>query len=214
MLPFTREQFFEVFASYNGATWPAAVVAYPLAVAALLGAWRGTAGAGRLVCVILAAMWCWVGIVYQGLYFSVINPIARVFGGAFVLQGLLFAVHAATGRGLEFGPRNRLRLAAGAVMILYATIAYPLIGLALGERYPAMPLFGVAPCPLLIFTFGLMLWATRAHWWLWIVPLLWSAIGGSAVIVLSVPQDWALPLSAFVALLVAWTDKPKVTTSS
>jgi hypothetical protein len=81
-------------------------------------------------------------------------------------------------------------------------VAYPLIGLLLGERYPAMPLFGVAPCPLLIFTFGLMVWAACARWWLWIVPLIWSLIGGSATILLSVPQDWALPIAAAAALLI------------
>jgi len=92
-------------------------------------------------------------------------------------------------------------------MIVYALIAYPLIGLAAGERYPAMPLFGVTPCPLLIFTFGLMLWASCGRWWLWIVPLLWSAIGGSAAFLLSVAQDWALPVAAIVVLLILWVDR-------
>jgi len=207
MLPFTRQQFFDVFAAYNAANWPAAVLAYPLAVVALVVAWRGNASAGRVVAIILAIMWGWVGLVYQGVYFSQINPIARAFAGAFVLQAGLFAVHAATARGLAFGPRSRLRAVAGASMIVYAMLVYPLIGLAMGERYPAMPLFGVAPCPLLIFTFGLMLWASCARWWLWIIPQLWSAIGGSAFIILSVPQDWALPASGLAALLIMRFDR-------
>ena len=41
MLPFSREDFFGVFAAYNAANWPAAIVAYPLALTALLFAWRG-----------------------------------------------------------------------------------------------------------------------------------------------------------------------------
>jgi hypothetical protein len=207
MLPFTRQQFFEVFAAYNAATFPAAILAYPLAVLALVAAWRGRAGSGRTVGLVLALMWGWVGIVYQGIYFSQINPAARIFAAAFVLQALLFAAHAIAGRGLEFGPRSRLRAVAGASMIVYAMLIYPLIGLAVGERYPAMPLFGVAPCPLLIFTFGLMVWASRARWWLWIVPILWSVVGGSAFIALSIPQDWALPVSAAGALLIARHDR-------
>lgn len=149
----------------------------------------------------------WVGLVYQGLYFSQINPVARAFAAIFLLQALLFAILAAIGRGLEFGPRNRVRALAGAVLIVYAMVAYPLIGLLVGERYPAMPLFGVTPCPLLIFTFGLMIWASCARWWLWIVPLLWSFVGGSAILLLSVPQDWALPISAAAVLLVALFDR-------
>ena len=193
MLPFSREQFFEVFAAYNSANWGAAVAAYPLALLALVVAWRDAPQAGRWVGAILALMWGWVGFVYQGVYFSQINPIARVFAGAFLLQALLFAIHAAVGRGLKSGPRSRRRSLSGAVMIVYAMAVYPLIGVLAGERYPAMPLFGVAPCPLLIFTFGLLVWATGARWWLWVVPLLWSLIGGSAFLVLSIPQDWALP---------------------
>ena len=214
MLPFTREQFFEIFAAYNSANWPAAVLAYALALAALLAAWRGTSGSRRVAGMVLALMWAWVGLVYNGLYFSQINPIAPAFAAAFVIQAALFVIHLATGRGLEFGPRSRLRAIAGAIMTAYAMIAYPLIGLAVGERYPAMPLFGVAPCPLLIFTFGLMLWAKCARWWLWIVPLSWSVIGGSAAILLSVPQDWALPITAVLALVIMWLDRSEAPTRS
>jgi hypothetical protein len=84
-----------------------------------------------------------------------------------------------------------------------------LFGLAVGETYPALALFGVAPCPLLIFTFGLFSWSTGARWWLWPVPLAWSMIGGSAVILLSVPQDAALTLSALAALLIAIIDRKR-----
>lgn len=108
---------------------------------------------------------------YQGVYFSQINPIARAFAAGFLVQAALFVIHAALARGLELGPRSRLRSLAGAVMVAYAMIAYPIIGLAVGESYLAMPLFGVTPCPLLIFTFGLMLWAACAQWWLWISPI-------------------------------------------
>lgn len=202
MLPFTREQFFEVFAAYNVATWPVAIAVYPLALLALVIAWRSTPWAGRWVAATLCVMWGWVGIVYQGIFFSQINSVARIFAAAFLLQAVLFSIHAATGRGLEFGPRSRIRATTGAVMIFYAMVVYPMIGLLAGERYPAMPLFGVAPCPLLIFTFGLLLWASRARWWLWAVPLIWSIVGGSAFVLLSVPQDWALPISAVAVLLV------------
>ena len=83
---------------------------------------------------------------------------------------------------------------------------YPLIGLAVGERYPTMPLFGISPCPLLVFTFGLLLLARSAPWWLWIVPLAWAVVGGSAAVLLAVYQDWALPVAAAAVMLVLWSD--------
>lgn len=207
MLPFTREQFFEVFAAYNAASWPAAIAAYPLAFAVLFLAWRGAARSGRAAGFILALMWGWVGLVYHGVYFSEINPIALAFAGAFVIQALLFTLHAARSGGLQFGRPGRLRTVAAGAMVVYAVLIYPLIGVLSGERYAEMPLFGVTPCPLLIFTFAVMILAARVPWWLWIVPLLWSAVGGSAAVLLSVPQDWALPLFALAAVAIARTDR-------
>jgi Family of unknown function (DUF6064) len=214
MLPFTQEQFFEVFAAYNMEIWPAAIAAYPIALLALALAWRGTSLANRWVPAILALMWGWVGFVYHGIFFSRINPIADVFAAAFIVQALLFALHAVSGRGLEFNATPRLRLMAAAALAFYAMVAYPLIGALAGERYPAMPLFGVAPCPLLIFTFALLLAASRARWWLWVVPLAWALVGGSASLLLGVRQDWALPLAAIIALLFVFFDESEPVASA
>jgi hypothetical protein len=202
MLPFTREQFFEVFVAYNADTWPAALMIYPLALGALVAAWRSGSRAGFWVGVVLAVMWAWVGLVYHGVYFSRINPAAPAFAVAFLLQALFFGLAALRGRGLTFATRSRQSSVVGAVLIGYAMVAYPLIGLLTGEHHPAVPLFGVAPCPLVIFTFGLLVWASSARWWLWIVPILWVLIGGSAFFTLSIPQDAALPVAAAAALLV------------
>lgn len=90
MLPFTRQQFFEVFGAYNAEFWPAAVVAYLLALAALVFAWRGTRQAGRIVAAVLAIMWSWVGVVYLGQFFSAINPISHFFSIAFIVQAGVF----------------------------------------------------------------------------------------------------------------------------
>jgi hypothetical protein len=202
VLPFTRGQFFEVFALYNMASWPAAVAAYPLALVALLAICYRAPRSSRWAGVILAIMWAWVGIFYHAIHFSQVNPAAPAFAAAFLVQSLLFLSVAAAGRGLEFGATGRARGWAGGLMIFYAMAAYPLIGLAAGERYPAMPLFGTAPCPLLIFTFGILVLASRASWWLWIVPLAWSVVGGSAALLLAAPQDWALPAAAIAALFL------------
>ena len=202
MIPFTRDQFFAVFAAYNSAFWPAAVLVYPLAIAMLLLALRGGTSNARIVSASLALLWGFVGIVYHGLFFSRINVAAPLFAAAFVLQGLLFAVAATRGHGIEFGERSRVRFAVGFGLFLYAMIAYPLIGLLAGERYPAMPLFGIAPCPLLISTFGLFVLASRVRWWLWIVPLLWSVVGTGGFYLLAVPQDVLLPVSALAAILL------------
>ncbi|GGC16864.1 hypothetical protein GCM10011494_39690 [Novosphingobium endophyticum] len=200
MLPFTRDRFFELFAAYNEAIWPAIPIFYLLAMIATLAAWRRHPQAGCVVSGALAVMWAWAGLVYHGLFFTRINPAAWAFAFGFLLQAVIWAFQAGSRTAFGFEDRSPVRAMAGWAMIAYALLVYPALGLLSGEAYPALPMFGVAPCPLVIFTLGLMTWASKVHWWVWIVPLVWAIIGGSAAILLSVPQDWALPIAALAAL--------------
>jgi hypothetical protein len=81
-------------------------------------------------------------------------------------------------------------------------------GMATGHNYPAVPIFGVTPCPVTIFTFGMLLLTIGpVPRWLLVIPVIWSLIGGSAAILLAVPQDWLLLVSGFVAVpLIAVRD--------
>ncbi len=67
-----------------------------------------------------------------------------------------------------------------------------------------MPLLGTAPCPTTIFTIGILL---LGRWgavrWLLVIPLAWSAIGGSAAIMLGVPQDFGLFAAGMIAAVFA-----------
>lgn len=49
----------------------------------------------------------------------------------------------------------------GWALLAYASIVYPLLGQLLGHGYPAMPMFGITPCPVTIFTFALCLLTTE-----------------------------------------------------
>jgi hypothetical protein len=201
MLPFTPEQFLAVFVNYNHAIWPAQIAAYlagGLAVALLRPI---TPGSDRAITGILAAMWLWTGGFYHGVWFAAINKAAYLFAALFVAQGC-YLLHAGVYRHrLRFGLRRGPAVWAGAAFAAYAAIAYPLIGIATGHHYPAMPMFGVTPCPVTIFTFGLLLLTTGpVPRGLLVIPFIWSLIGGSAAILLDVPQDWLLLLSGGIAV--------------
>jgi hypothetical protein len=209
MLPFTTEQFFSVFAAYNQAVWPAPVIAYALiAIATLtaLGAWRHASTVG---CATLGALWIWTGIAYHWLHFAAINPIAPAFGAAFVAQGALLVGAGATGRGLpRAAPVPARQRLIGLGLIFYAALLYPLLGRLAGHVWPAVPSFGITPCPLTIATIGvLLLLPVRVHPVLLIVPLAWTVIGGSAAILLTVPQDWALPVAGVVGAAVLFRQR-------
>lgn len=198
-LPFTRDQFFDVFAAYNTAVWPAAWVAYALGAGIAAALLRPRPGRERLVAGGLAAMWLWTGVAYHLLHFAAINRAAIGFGALFVLQGLLIADAGLRRRGLVFGAVPGGRGALGWGLVAYAFV-YPLLGLAFGHAYPALPLFGIAPCPVTLFTFGVLLLATRVPRRLVVVPGIWAVIGGSAAALLGVPQDWVL----LASVLTVW----------
>lgn len=201
MLPFTSEQFLAVFASYNAAIWPVQIAAYLLGVLAVaLLIWRPP-GADRAIVAVIAAMWVWTGAAYHGSFFSTINTAAYLFAALFILQAAVLTYAGLYHNRVRFRFRTGCAQWIGLSFIVYAAILYPLISVVTGHHYPAMPVFGVTPCPVAIFTFGLLLFAiTPLSAWLLVIPLVWSLIGGSAAILLDVPQDWLLLASGFVAV--------------
>jgi hypothetical protein len=197
-MPFSIDDFFAVFARYNDAIWPLQSVAFVagLLIAALAARRRGAPAA--LVLAVLAAMWLVNGIGYHWLFFSGINPAARVFGAAFVLEAALLLWVALRHSDLRFSFRGTARSAIGGLLVLFALVVYPLWGRLAGHVWPAVPVLGVAPCPTTIFTIGMLFGGVwRPVRYLLVLPALWAAVGGSAAILLGAPQDFIL-MVAFV----------------
>ena len=172
-----------------------------------------TREADRMISSLLALMWLWTGVGYHGLWFSAINRTAYFFAALFVVQGC-YLFYSGFSRQIRFGLRPDIGASMGMTFVAYAAIVYPLIGMAAGHPYPYMPMFGVTPCPVTIFTFGLLLMTTSpVPRWLLVVPFVWSLIGGSAAILLSVPQDWFLLASGFIAVpLIVFRDRAAIRT--
>jgi hypothetical protein len=207
MLPFTIDQFFGVFAAYNVAIWPAQVVAYGVAALALWGIAAKRPWGGRVAASVLAIFWLWNGIAYQLLFFVAINPAAYLFGAAFILQGLLFLAYGVIADRLALRFRGGWRGALALALIVYAAVAYEVLGHFTGHGWPRAPLFGVAPCPTTIFTFGMLMLSIRPlPAFLLAVPLLWAAVGSTGAVLLGVPEDLGLAVAGLIGagLLPSW----------
>lgn len=208
-VPFTTREFFHVFESYNEAIWPLQVIFYAVAIFAVLSVLRKGLYTNIIVFSLLAFFWIWMGMVYHVAFFSSINKAAHIFGGLFIIQGLIFLFYGAYQQKipLEFSRDGSGML--GIILILYALIGYPLLGLFLGHIYPAAPTFGV-PCPTTIFTFGVLLFSKeRIPWHIVIIPFMWSVVGLSAAINFSIPQDFGLTLAGLIATLTVIVLKPR-----
>ena len=202
-LPFTTEQFLNVFSLYNNSIWPAQIFLNILAFAAVLLCFRPHPPSA-VIAGILAALWVWTGSVYHMAFFSSINPAAYVFGSLALLQGAVLAYFGVIRHDIPFGFRKDISGYTGALFLAYALVAYPVLGFFLGHAYPASPTFG-APCPTTIFTFGILLWtAPHVRWYIVLLPLIWSIVGSSAAFSLGIREDIGLLVSgiAGTALLV------------
>ena len=198
-MPFTVEQFFDVFRRYNDAVWPAQVIAVIDAFIAIGAALRGGRRASQLVAIVLAALWLWMGAVYHLEFFRAINPVAVLFAAAFLVQAALFIWTGVVQARLVFEPRLDAAGLLGGVAMVYALAVYPELGSALGHSYPAAPTFGL-PCPTTIFTLGLLLWARpRVPLSVLIVPLMWAVVGSLAAVQLGVGEDAGLAVTAVLA---------------
>jgi hypothetical protein len=208
-LPFTVEQFLQVFERYNQATWPAQVFAYALGIAAVALAVRPVRHAGPLIAGILALFWFWAGAIYHLGFFRQINPAALGFGAFFLAQGAVFIWAGVLRRQLSFRVRGDLDGLVGGLFVAYAMVVYPLLGLAFGHGYPRSPVFGVAPCPITVFTFGLLLWTdARVPRYVPVIPLLWSLLGFTAALSLGIREDLGLLVAGLVGTaLLLWRDR-------
>ncbi|NGP75064.1 hypothetical protein G3570_00350 [Balneolaceae bacterium YR4-1] len=200
-LPFTVDQFLQVFAEYNRSIWPAQPVAYALGGMAVWLMVSDKQKANRWINLILGVFWLWMGWIYHITFFTEINTAAYVFGSLFLLQGVVFLMLVWLKDRVVYSFRKDAYGMVGTLFILYGMVIYPLLGYALGHVYPQSPVFGVAPCPTTIFTFGMLLHTKgKVPIWLLIIPVLWSLIGFSAAFRLTIYEDMGLVLAGVVGI--------------
>jgi hypothetical protein len=206
-LPFTREQFFEVFVRYNEGVMPLQLGLFLLALSAFGAMVVRRRGSDRVVSVILAGLWAWMGIVYHFIYFAPVNPAAPMFAALFLAGAALFAWAGVVRGRLVFDGESRARRVVGHVLIAYALVAYPLLSLLLGREFPEIPTFGL-PCPTTIFTIGMLAFLSAPlPRYVLAVPIAWAFIGGQAALTLGVYEDIGLMLAGLAGVWLVF-DRP------
>jgi hypothetical protein len=199
VLPFTEQQFLDVFSSYNRALWPAAGVLW-LATVGLAVAWLWRPQIfSHWLAWLLALHWLWSAFAYHFAFFTSINRLAYLFAALFLVEAAALARFAWSRTSLDQVPALGPWRIIGAAFLLYS-LCYPLLVNWAGFDYPRMPTFGV-PCPTTLLTAGFLVGTVpRPPRRLSIVPILWSVVGGSAAVLFGVLPDFALMIAG--ALLV------------
>jgi hypothetical protein len=192
-LPFSREDFFDLFAAYNGALWPAVVALWVASVLAAVWILSSRRSHDRWISGLLVVHWAWSAVAYHVVFFTRINPAAWLFAAIFLLQAALFFWSGVLRGHLAFMPARTVWTNIGWFLVGYALL-YPAINAVEHGSLLKIPTFGL-PCPTTIFTAGLLLLALPHSRILAIVPIVWSVIGGSAAFLLGVSADYALPVA-------------------
>lgn len=201
-LPFTVQQFIGVFEKYNQAIWPMQVISYVVAGLALFLLAKKTAHSNRFITAVLASFWLWMGASYHLRYFSEINNAANVFGVLFLIQGFLFLIYGVIKEDIVFDYEYDKNTVVGGLFIIFGMLVYTVIGVLLGHIYPRAPIFGVAPCPTTIFTFGLLLFTKKLPKAVLVIPLIWSVIGFFAAFKLGIKEDVGLLIAGMTGTIM------------
>jgi len=201
-LPFTIEQFLDVFRKYNIAVWPMQVFFILLALIAVYFSIRSKTYSNRIIVCVLAFFWLWMGIIYHLVYFSRINEAALVFGTLFIIQAIIFLYFGFLKNKLSFRLKTDKYGITGIILIVFALLIYPLVGYWWGHIYPSAPTFGL-PCPTTIFTFGILLFSvSKLSPWVIIIPFLWSLLGFSAAFSLGIKEDTGLLVAGVLSMVM------------
>ena len=205
MIPFTPEDFFEVFRRYNVAVWPAQIALLAVAIGCTAAAYRAAAKSSAMAArgslVLLSMLWLWTAFEYHRTFLASLTVSGRIFGSLFAAQAALLLL-TMWEKGTVDAAHRRAEIFIGTAIIAYALIGYPALGFLLGRRFPAMPTFGT-PCPTTIFTLGIFcLLAPRIPRFALAIPVLWAMIASSAAYAFAVQEDFGLPIAAIVTIVV------------
>ena len=199
----TSRNLFLIFERGNTTIWPMQLVCYVSAVAMVgLALWHGRR-ASQLICLLAAAVFAWVGIVYFGVVDNGMH-LAWVWTATFILEAILFLVAGIVRRDLVFDPRWNLSGVLGAVIMSIGIVFFPLVEVLSGYPLHSLTVFGLAPCPTVIFFFGLLLWARPpAPKYLLLLPLAWALT--------SAPGDLTLGIVAVITVgVLIWRDRTSI----
>ena len=202
-LPFTEQQFFEVFGRYNDAVTPLQIGLVLLALSAYTALMVPGRDSDRVIGAVLAALWVWTAV-YHLVFFRAVNPAAILFSAVSLVGAAVFAWSGVLRRRMVFACENRARRVAGHALIAYALVVYPFLSALLGREFPQIPTFGL-PCPTTIFTLGMLAFLSAPFpRYVFAVPLAWAFIGAQAAFLLGVYEDLALLAAGLVGVWLAF----------
>jgi hypothetical protein len=174
-LLFSPRVYWRMFELQNAQYWPLHLLMLALGGVILFLAFRQPRRHDRLIGLILAALWVFVGWSFLWQRYMAINWAIVYVAPMFAVQALLIA---ATSGMTVFG-RQDIAGRAGLLIAAFGLVFYPLLPALFGRPWTNAEVFGIAPDPTAIATLGFLLAASgRMVLLLFPVPLIWLLLSG------------------------------------
>lgn len=194
------EVFFNNVSAYNVSIFPMQIITLVVAIIlTYLLFVRPSTIVNKLIKIYLSFTFVW---------FVLMFPFEGVFkigyGLVHIVIAILFFIDIFTAK-IEFKFPETIGKRYLMLFLIFSAFAlYPLIEYMSGHLYPKMILFGVAPCPTIIFSLALLIGAVPKVGKLIFILLIFSAIfaGLSAPIMLGVWADLLLLISGIYGLII------------
>ena len=204
-LMFSSRTYYRMLERHNEAVWPAQILALGAGLAILLLLRRDTAPRGRIIAVVLAALWAWTSWSFLWERYGVINRAAAIAAPAFALEASALVWVGAVRDRLHFTVGRDPAALLSLTMLVGALVLYPLLPTLFGRPWRQAEVFGLAPDPTTVATVGLLLLARCRHrWMLLVVPLLWCAVSAATLYALGAAEAVVPAAAAVVAVGAPW----------
>lgn len=193
-LLFAPRAYWRLFELHNEAVWPLPLVTLPLGIGALTLALLRPRHHARLVAILLAILWAFIGWSFLWQRYATINWAAAYVAPLFGLQSLLLLIFGGVLDRIS-PDESALHRFSGSLLVTLA-LAFPLLAPLFGRPWQAAEAFGIAPDPTAIATLGFLLLARhRQAMLLYPIPLLWCLASSVTLWAMDDPQAW-VPFSA------------------
>ena len=199
----SSEQFFQQMMEYNNAIWPLQIITYVLAVFFIINSIKKWKISNEINTVIISLLWIWNGAITLILVFSEFQKQYYFWGCLWILQGILFLIFGIFKDKFNYKLQKNWYSYIGILFMLYALVIYPLLGFLKGHGFPNGPIFGVAPCPVVVFTFGaLLLVNKKMNISVLFFPLLWAIMSLYPIIAMGIIEDVGEIIAAIIGFIL------------
>jgi hypothetical protein len=199
-LMFSPRVYFRQIESYNVGLFPLQIVMVIVGVGLIGLVLRGRQNDRRLVAIVLAALWLFVGWAYLWSRLSNINWAAVHATFGFVGQAMLTVGLCVRATNQERSVRQKIP---GLIVAAIAILFYPALSLLGGNGAGSAEVFGVMPNPTVVATIGLLAAnSQRYDFVLFVVPSLWCVASSVTLYTMHDPV-WFVPLALCVFGLAA-----------